>query len=75
MKSFLSWALKVTGIYQYVWNDFCDKYPIRLSADTPEVKKYLETQSKVFTDTMIYGMGCTQYVDPRSIGLEKPVVH
>lgn len=67
MKPLITWLLKKIGIYQYVWNNFCDEYPIRISGETPEVKKYLETQSKVFTDTMIYGMGCTHYVDPRGI--------
>lgn len=77
MKPIITWILKKIGVYNYVWNDFCDQYPIRLSAETPEVKKYLETQNKVFTDMMIYGMGCTHYVDPKAVNplLKDVAVH
>lgn len=78
MKPLLKWLLNKTGVYAFVWNDFCDQYPIRISGETPEVKKYLETQQKVFTDMMVYGMGCTQHVDPRSVQvvpIENQVFH
>lgn len=76
MKLAIRWILKKTGIYNFIWVDFCKQYPIRLSGETPEVKLYLETQHKVITDMMIYGMGCTQYVDPRSVApLDNMVRH
>ena len=77
MKNFLKYILQKSGIYGMIWDDFCRQYPIRLSGKTPEVKKYLETQNKVVTDMMIYGMGCTQYVDPKTINpsLEDVVKH
>ena len=75
MNPILTYLLKKTGIYQRIWNEFCDKYPVRIGADTPEVKKYLQTQEKVFTDMMVYGMGCTHYVDPANLGAVKPAVH
>lgn len=74
MRTIISWILKKTGIYQHVWNDFCDQYPIRISGETPEVKKYLETQQKVFTDMMVYGLGCTHYVDAKGVFNQKDVV-
>lgn len=73
-KIIITWLLKKSGIYNHVWEEFCREYPIRISGTTPEVKRYLETQNKVFTDMMIYSMGCTQYVDPRDIMTRKDVV-
>ena len=74
MKKLLKYFLIKSGIYGFVWDDFCRKYPVRLSGETPEVKKYLETQGKVVEDMIVYGMGCTQYVDPNDVFGHK-VVH
>lgn len=74
MKPIFKYLLKKTGIYQSIWNEFCDKYPIRLSIEEPKVKEYLKTQEKVFTDMMLYGVGCTQYVDPKTVIPVKDVV-
>lgn len=67
MKKILKYLLIKSGIYGFVWDDFCRQYPVRLGADNPEVKKYLETQHKVVEDMLLYGMGCTQYVDPKTV--------
>lgn len=67
MKPLINWLLKKLGIYQYVWNQFCDQYPIRIAADTPEVKRFFQENDKMFTDMMIYGMGCVQHIDPKSM--------
>lgn len=76
MKPLLTWLLKKTGIYSFIWQQFCDQYPIRIGAETPEVKKFLQDQEKVFTDLMIHGMGCTHYVDPKGIlGVPDVVLH
>lgn len=73
MNKFLKYILKKSGIYGMIWDDFCCQYPVRLSDENPEVKKYLEMQHKVVEDMLIYGMGCTQYVDPSTI--KKEVLH
>ena len=75
MKKLFKYILKKSGVYGMIWDDFCRQYPIRISGETPEVKKYLETQEKVVTDMMIYGMGCTHYVDPNSVFDKNKVVH
>lgn len=75
MKKVIKWLLIKTGIYGFVWVDFCEQYPVRLSAETPEVKAYLETQHKVVEDMLVYGMGCTQYVDPNAVFDKNKVVH
>ena len=74
MKKLFKYLLKKSGIYGFVWDDFCRAYPVRLSGETPEVKKYLETQHKVVEDMLVYGMGCTQYVDPND-AFKNKVVH
>ena len=71
MNKVLKYILKKSGIYGMIWDDFCRKYPVRLSGETPEVKKYLEIQQKVFEDMMVYGMGCTKYVDPRTVKMSE----
>ena len=73
-RKMIVWLLKISGIYGFVWDDFCCQYPIRLSGETPEVKKYLEMQHKVVEDMLVYGMGCTRYVDPNAVFKDK-VVH
>lgn len=70
MNKFLKYILRKSGVYGMIWDDFCRQYPVRLSGETPEVKKYLETQEKVVTDMLVYGMGCTQYVDPKTINMD-----
>lgn len=67
MKSIITYLLKKTGIYQSIWNEFCDKYPVRISAETPELKKFMEENNKAFMDMMVYGFGCVQHIDARSI--------
>jgi len=67
MNPLLKYILKKTGIYQSIWNEFCDKYPVRINAETPELKKFMEENNKAFMDMMIYGFGCVQHVDPRII--------
>lgn len=34
------WLLKKLGIYDFVWRQFCDEYPVRLSGKSPELKRY-----------------------------------
>lgn len=78
MNSALTWLLKKTGIYAFVWRQFCDEYPIRIGGKTPEVQKFLQESEKAFTDMMTYGLGCTQHVDPRTIPIiqqENKVLH
>jgi hypothetical protein len=67
MKPLISWLLKKTGIYNFVWNDFCREYPVRIKGETPELQKFMEVNNKAFTDMLVYGMGCTQYVDPKTV--------
>lgn len=76
MKLFIRWILKKSGIYDFIWCEFCKEYPVRISGKTPEFKQFMEANNKAFTDMMIYGMGCTQHVDPQGLfGIQKPVVH
>lgn len=70
----IKYLLQKTGIYKFVWAEFETEFPIRISAKTPELNKFLEVQSKAFTDMLVFGMGCTQYVDPRNIQVDKDTV-
>lgn len=74
MKLMFAWLLKKTGVYNYVWGEFCKEYPVRISGATPEARKYLEDHQRVVQDMMLYGMGCTHYIDPRSISVPKDTV-
>lgn len=74
MKPILKWLLRRTGAYDLLWDDFCKEFPVRISGKTPELQQFMEANNKAFTDMIIYGMGCTQYVDPKDIGVKKDVV-
>lgn len=61
------WLLKNLGIWGFVWNKFCEEYPIRIHAKSPEAQRYMRENEKAYTDMLVYGMGCVQHVDVGSV--------
>ncbi len=57
------WAI----IAEKLWERFCEDYPIRLSADIPEVQKFFEENEKAVTDMMVYGCGAVKYMPVEDI--------
>lgn len=53
----------ITDFVEDIWSDFCEQYPIRLSAKSPEVKKYFAESSKVMEDMLLHGIGVYKHVD------------
>lgn len=56
------WFLKKSGIWNFVWRSFCEEYPIRMSAKTPQVHEFMEENAKAMTDMMVYGMSAVKHV-------------
>lgn len=54
--------LKNLGIWEFVWQRFCEEYPIRMSAKTPEAQSFMKENDKAFTDMIIHGMGAVKHV-------------
>lgn len=69
------WLLKKLGIWDFVWRQFCDEYPVRLSGKSPEVKHYLSENEKVIADAMIYGMGAVKHVPIEEIIVDRKILY
>lgn len=55
------WLLKKLGIWDFVWQKFCDEYPVRLSGKSPELKHYFSENEKAMTDMMLFGIGAIKF--------------
>lgn len=59
--------INLFGLRPVIWEEFCKKYPVRLSAKSPEVQNYMEVNAKAFEDMVLLGMSAVKYVDPLEI--------